>query len=813
MSVEFVVEHAARPEYSIDPLEQRLADLICVPPEIAEPQRELLHNVVDKALQTATTEHEKQSIYLTGRHLEWLYLGQPGDPLPEGMIIKVDKTTSARSLEYDSRLGFSSTCAQASRYKFDRLGFTDINKMTNDHIDSQVAEIKETLEPLIKRSSSYQLLSSFNVESPATPSEKPLDPYWRRIYEQQAEQGVRERFGLTPKQPILRGSPADSALRKELWRLDDMTIPVTEAQSKKDGLTRAREYFAGKLVDTYLQAYNSSTDRQNLIDDLVANGNKRGRFDRFLYSTAATLAQEFDGDNVLDNNMAKALLHGFMAEIFDDRTACVTYPEFLQKAMEYATNDSLTAGLRMALYDKFESSRAYLIRPVGEEVSSDHLDPAMAHPEHSSQPGFMTRGTYERNRQMLVGHVAQGEVQSFRFMQLQTPRRGELPLSAPNTDLTIQLLPADIKQEPFIPGYRLVSRNNDQFGFQKEEADPYASTSHIIIPQDKRDALVETYKKLGLNQLAAALPAVLGVETLTQSIAAHSDYPMPTSVGPTSYSDLPERRYDELPSSFIANSLDAFAALVRGGRLQLQCTGAAHFLKLSLQEVFGVQSATTTGGIVLEKSNPVITRIEHEQTAFSHEGRTYILDATPSTQDGSLSPNSLHSTQYIEEQGLLRSWIARLRPRKATEIIESPLSAKLDDFQKKSEELEQQASTQTSSPYEKTEAERQQALKNTRRSLETHLGVILNIRQREELLRRLVQLPEADPIRRTLMTVSQASVGRANLSDVVELQKYIETYREAPEALRQKARVATYNPELVSLLGNSAANLSRHLAQ
>jgi hypothetical protein len=111
----------------------------------------------------------------------------------------------------------------------------------------------------------------------------------------------------------------------------------------------------------------------------------------------------------------------------------------------------------------------------------------------------------------------------------------------------------------------------------------------------------------------------LTVSQLAQNISQTNKYSLPSK---TQLTEIPD-------------TIAGYAEQVKNGKLLMQCVGSSNFMKLSLENAFGIGSAGVIGGTELPSHGRRISAIGHQQTTFvdPETSQQYILDATSSSND------------------------------------------------------------------------------------------------------------------------------------------------------------------------------------
>ncbi|HSX15174.1 MAG TPA: hypothetical protein VLF40_00075 [Candidatus Saccharimonadales bacterium] len=337
--------------------------------------------------------------------------------------------------------------------------------------------------------------------------------------------------------------------------------------------------------------------------------------------------------------------------------------------------------------------------------------------------------------------------------------------------LTTQYEMEDAGKLPFIPGAVLVGANRyGEYYFSPADKDPYA-TCRVPISGRHQRKLVRRYRELGLDSLATRVDSYsdLTVEALREAIEAESEYLMTDKYIGSIYN--PEKM-----------RLDDFKDFVIGGRAQLQCTGAHNFLRLSLEVAFGRGCCGSVSGHLFSGPASRITEEKHIQTTFAHKGYTYILDATPS------------SNEYLAPSARSRS-----DHNAGAQASFTPDYVDVGVHKLSSVQVEAISATTVEEVKEPTAAEKLGAVAV---GLNKQLCVYFDVPNVDVLYERLHKLPEDDPIRRTLKEILRAADNGvvASLEILEEVKRYVDRYTQNDKATLDRYGLRQYDADLTRML-------------
>lgn len=723
--------------------------------------------------------------------LDWHYFAKPNDPLPEGLVMTADSDGDLHlSLDYrlphiDGGLGYVD-------HALNSAGLRDNMRPYLQEMTDREPAIKEAIRSLIMSSADYQLLNSFD-DSIIKPAQAPLPPYWRQIREQQIELSLRERYGYSPNEPVYLNSPMQFELRRELYRLDEETALSTEDPDNSSGaLQRACTYLTPFVARAYEDEYVAGEKKFGRIvyepgdgTYILGEDEELGDAVHDLWELSKAAAEELSSNIFIGDERLKYLVMDFVSVAIDkilDPRATEPYRTVLEEAVNEAV-EHITENLyelirpsEMNIAYGFNES-AIIMRAPNSEAFSQRLFDSLRHQSlgrDSWSSVFRSTSELASEAQLWQEENLQiGKVEKYRPMNYRTSARlvqdriRSEPVGSRSTeeDLVIDLsFPNDPYAVPFIPGYQLVSISPfyDRYGFRVDpEGDPYQECK-VVINKARKETLANSYRSVGLVELAQHLEATpkLTVSQLTEFIRSASTYnaPIHTTGGMSG---------DHFTSNFTrVDYFSDFSKIVRDGKLFVQCTGVANFLKHSLQIAFGPNCAALIGGKVIKSSSETISNTGHAQTVFVHNNRQYILDSTPaySLSNGSDEPIGTDTEHY-------RNRRAPLAPKLALADHDQKTATALP---KSGKTLDERVSDLITSLVERAK-------------------VAFNLPDEEKLFKALVELPQSDPARMTFELLLQFQRGKHDLEDINRKSDYIEHCSEASQDSRDRLGFGQYS--------------------
>lgn len=742
---------------------------------------------------------------LTGHILDWELFGKRGDRLPPGLIWTYGNTLG-RSLTYDPRNWFSASCRSASQRRLDDLGCDSLLSAATQDIESRRGEIHETVSGLIMSSPEYRLVQSFNMQLPPESKDMPLLPFFRIIRERQIEEDVKFQYGI--QGAIDARSVAATSLKRRLqWLDDEVMLRKTTAELRDDTLVRARQFFGQKVFDECGRAYNREaldrfdikhSEHSSYLVIRLKEGHKDpegfdyvGGCRDYTFEAAEALTYELSeaGTNT-QRWIGKEFLDYFMMRLLDPRTS-MSYDMII----EYAIEETSAWMLKCFINDMTssvsytDSLPVYLRLPEGEEMLDTlYMSSGKAHSTwheaHSKGLGFTTAEEIARKERILTGEILRRPRDDSKPRLIQSySRNTQIPRIYPKNDLRLRLTAETFRHgaDPHIPGYKLASRNGDEYGFVRDNVDPY-TRADIPLSEHQKELLSDQYSQLGLHQLAKSVNGRqnLTVDSLVDLIRDASYYPRPAKLRPHYQSN------DEgLPEHFEARQLSDFQQLVKEGVLQVQCNGSAKFLQLSLEAAFGRGAADIAVGNLIGNSK-YINASGHAQTTFVYKDHIYLLDATPFSG--------------VRGQGRRFGFWGNGQ-------AEPPSTVTLATIPEVPEQPE--AKPLKADPSEL----RKQRLASLQHALELQLSVLLGVRDRQGLHKKVASLNSADPVRRTLGIFLRAPKDQLTAEDIENLSMYLEQYKKAPADVLAQMRVPAYDAATLDSLIEPVRQLGWHFRE
>ncbi|MBP7807587.1 hypothetical protein KA047_03775, partial [Candidatus Saccharibacteria bacterium] len=224
------------------------------------------------------------------------------------------------------------------------------------------------------------------------------------------------------------------------------------------------------------------------------------------------------------------------------------------------------------------------------------------------------------------------------------------------------------------------------------------------------------------------------------------------------------------------HELRDFGGLVQDKKLYLQCTSAATFLKRSLELGFEHGAVGSVSGKTIDPHSRIIHAAGHVQVTFLHEGRLYILDATPALD---IPISEAYEPLEAAEDYEREQQPATIPP------LEIP-----DRTQEVGEYFEQ--------PDITPEAE----IAGLYTSLQQQLKIVFEQSDVAGVEKQIIKLAKHDPMRRMYESFARYQSGRVGPEQAGDLAAYISGCSASPEATRRKLGLHRYTPEFLEQLAS-----------
>lgn len=769
----------AQPEVEgLTELEQKLLDAITPPEHLRQEWLRQLSEIQQKIELIQLTQAQRDAVRAGITNMCWVDLN-PNQELPPELCLYVprrsdDSRDQRQQLRVGPRPDLKGT--PELQYLF-RDKFKGLRDERQKFFESRRSEIEPILADLIRSGPQYAFLKTFDIEQPAI-TDQPLNQHWRRIRENQIEEDIRHRFGIPKGEHIPLHSEADRELRKSFQGLDSETMPRKE-EEKIGGLTKFRAWLKTQLKywmdDTELKKLGEPIDfRSELVDEdgegeeytiqiVISKSGEQEAFDIDEWSKALCEDERPHGgyysDTGFDEDLAYHMVHNLdqarsVGELLELAVQETVATHAFQRAIDSNVRLSLLR-LRGDVYPASPNPNGNNIeletgrKEVG-VVNKDRLiadlDRHMGSVERREHPDGINR---------IISHTPASRNFPFR-----TNKPVDLVINFSHNTQFAGITGSE-GLVPVIPGFETVAKDGPRWMFTKSEADPYQGSANITIESEHVRDLADTYDSLGLHALADSLRTSgdVSVADLVKLVRANSDY-----------------TFDRAFYMFDLDSLDNFSQAVQNGRLQVQCSGAAAFLGMSLEKVLPESMCTQISGLVLNAStNGRIDGASHAQILLGYKGQQYILDATPPAPEG---------LDVTAGEGF---------DRMANTVRDEP--KELPDKPKPLKKIESEKPIPLEIVLEESE---ELLIESVRKRVQEVLRQVFNAPNDQALYQLAIGLKEGDPIRQSLAAVLRLQPGQTVLVEGV--LDYLETYSKANASLIKNAGLPQYDPALISLL-------------
>jgi hypothetical protein len=745
--------------------------------------------VVANMKDAATSERDKEDIRHFGEYNLWAMKGYDAEP-PESVVAIRHASSPLLKIERNPQV-FTDADEDRIFNKYDRE--SKINKATWPRIQGLYdndEKVKGCLEEIVSESPVYKFLESLSIESPHDPEDRPLNNLERAVREAQATHETKRQFGMEPNDNIRAGTDAARVLQRKTIGLDDERIAEKTINSADRSIEPIKRYLA-------------DTVRTRLPDNGWDNGLEDEPFELAIVGNFYTLRsenpalEEIDIPTIHSYKLARVVRESFGSEGLDGRIDELTVRNAILGIVrrEFETSEQLLDFVQAATarriysdevtldhsapsitkpltgikiydqetYDREEkahnASREALERAESsynkalENAAERAWDWSFGLQDHTEGPKtaselinapdfdidssfvFDTKESIEKDEAKAVGTVVGFESDGINRLIQATDKNRGLPPAKGSADLVFVTDNAAgfVAQDPQIPGYELSAHTNDVYEFTKGQHDPYVDCG-VAIPPDGRQALAEEYQVLGLTKLSQDVLRAdqFTVSDLAKAIQGNSEYYVPSEI----------IRVSEDPE------FADFQPFVKDSKVQLQCSGASHFLKLSLNKVFGESTSEVVNGLSFADSGQVTLGSTHGQTQFEHNGETYILDATPDRASSELA--------------------GQMEMPKPEVIVEQTPEEKLNlQFER----------------------------------LERNLTAVFKTASTRELHTMLSALPDHDPSRQAL----EITAGLKSSQEAADFQEYLSELKQAvtnKDSRLKQLGIGKYSVEMLDLLSN-----------
>jgi hypothetical protein len=743
-------------------------------------ERQQLGDFVTERIGVAPTPYAAEVLTAVGGILEWQLFGKPGDPLPPGLIKVVNDDMRGMTVQEDPR--YAPGLFHGLLRDWDQAALGPILDTRSQRRAEQYDNLYPHMVGIFASTPLGKRLASFVENIPIAQEEKPLPAYMVVAKAELARKALANRYNVQPPRNVETDARTRTSYRPIRARIENETMLQPTAHNEEDtALTAARTYVTGLIQRAFamqdqsvrVQGMPYFEDQAN-IWRLTVPTNK-GLKEVGLKLFLAPVINEMYGPADCRLEDIEEIAYNVAADVF--RNTTIPYAQLLETRLrqnfDTDSHPVMSAMKGSEAYWSFELHNR-LKRPAGDAISyQQYLELSMHNPRNAFADqvasGF-TINLASREEVDALASIKTGTVRvapkyngtGLRLMFLQTRDEAVAGQPVGGTPLVITLDDmARSKKDPFIPGFKLVSRSD--YGSAAEtlkyefmpadEGDPYAAC-HVPVPAEGQATLLKAYDYLGMDGLAEKIRSnpSLTVDQLKLYIQQESVYIYPPRSSGWSGGD------EKLPM---------FKSSVKDGKFETQCSGAAYFMKCSIDAAFGPGNAMVVGGDTIAMGNTLLDKAGHNQVSLSLEGSHYFIDSTPGSPPSPLNAQPPKSTGRV--------------------ALTQPSIVPTEYFKQLAADVQLES-----------------ALAEGKQALEGELLHVFKAATTDELYDKLVRLSDEDPILRSVRCLYQAN--KTGHTDRQELDGTLTLLHRL---------IANENPEAVRNLGWSgySANLLKLVAQ
>lgn len=765
----------------LSPNERVLLDIIVSIHEDRQPFREDFKRAIQDVADTCVDPDSKEAIESVGSFMEWQLFALPGEEVPEGIGF-----SGSTEISYMNPVTESMKRSAGVRISADRQVDLIRQEVYRNSFNTD-RKIADAIEDIAKEQPTYQLLHSLATETPE-PKDLPLTLAQRMLRESQIEEDVRRNHGLG-REVLIRTNPgAYSDLSRQLYHLDDET--AKRHKPEDDDSRRA-------LVSFFIDCSN---------DLIVDNGDSFRIVGLFNEGGGPILATTTNGNDIDINGELRFILSNETRKL-NGRGRIFEQATFLYNAARKLTNPYYNDTPSVEVLDLALGSFSYLdlmsrhwagVRPdvlaylYGVNIpiieTANIPESALFYNGLDIKPQVVPMASVENRQSEKTGMVLDYTKSAARHMILQSGFKPGLPEFTNECDL---LFVADQdgpfwaegvpineqRHQPYIPGFKLVAHDNGKYYFRQSGIDPYNGSAFVDVALDRVNQLADECERIGYSHLANRLKSKnnWSLHDVETAIKETSDYTFDDQWNIINSDDDHEVDFTD------------FAQLTsEEGRLQVQCTGAAAFFKLSSQILFPDNNSVILGPGYSIEPYGYIGGNTHVQVLLNLHGEQYVVDSTPSRLTG-----------------------------------EASLEAKdRDEIQARSERekpvLEDKADN-TANIISDTETKRRDDANGQLANLPSRLNSLLKAHFKlpngehsdNEMYKRVVGLKKsADPIRKTMSLFKRSQSGHDVAAEIDETIAYIDRLIGADRNTIRRLGIPKYSPVLLGSLRDIVATLS-----
>ena len=761
----------------------------------------------------AVTDWQFASLDIVRSGFSWRYLGDIGTRLPEAYVLtpdsNPDKANRTSPAVHPMLLKGFDVAHTENRVMYHPRMRKVADVIQND-LGGRIPEIDQVLRQLVLQSDEVQFLRSFAQNAEKTKYTS-LNPFWRYVRERSIEDDIQCRYGLQPDDILQTGTPAWREYHTRVHALDDEQI-LSKVKDPQDPLERLKKFFVpfievgadGRGTNVKITGFKKRDNEFNCWTEVQLQGSFLGSVNlvELTDRAASEFRLQFGKQDERADRIYQFFIMHFINQLFLDKT---TDLDILINECADRTAGIIRGRLFGALYslDLPEGPNDGLFNDL---LRADKAGtPFLSYDDYSEkyrEASITAHPSWERqgeNKSSLINYEdssLDATLIQARNIRRSTGRIGlinsETTVDTPH--LSVQKPEITLEMKELFPGAtlsilgytamrRLIGGDRMQITYVHDpENDPY-NTCAIPIDSRRLEQLCEIYESIGLDKTVQAIKrkSNLTVDELTNILSATNKY----------------RNADEESYKSVIMEVDTFQDFkdqIQEGVLHYQCSGAATFLGMSLEVLFPNYTSTRISGYTIPSEAGSSEFMSHAQVFFPHEGKKYVLDATPSNGG---------PARGFHFRDVLRNWLQT--GSKSTKVISTDTSedVKVDDNKPKS--LFEVAERNSNHIPEKTPTELHA---NTLRRVESLLQVTLDT-TKKDFYKTVARLSKRDPVRQAL------AAARTNLEDsdfstrINETIERLEKYLEIPANLREKLQLGHYSAEIIEQLQRELQRLSQ----
>ncbi len=704
---------------------------------------------------------------------------------------------------------FDMSSIETEAFSFPKLNH--LSGIFETEIILNFTEIDDVLKTLVLQSNEVQFLRSF--AHPALKTKlAPLSPFWRYVKERGIEDDVQRRYGLQPDDILHTGTPAWREYHTRVHALDDEQIPSMEVD-QREPLVRLKKYFEPYVEraavamghGNSLIKINSHKNENNSFTEVEMEGSVyRGiALANLTDKVSADFRERFGKHPSRADRVYQLFIQLFVDRLFSDeyesldqlisdcasRTANMIRLRLFEAHFTMNMPDGANDGLLNELLRGGKNDEAFL---SFYDYASELLATSFSsYPRWKNNNSSNVVSTSSSSNAPLDGQLVQARKPRKLGGRIGIPAvrqiTSEKNIADQLTDATIEL------EQPFphatfeLLGYTAIKHamTGDKIQVRyahNAENDPY-ETCTVPVDANRLADLCDVYESIGLVHTVQAIRKLttVTVKDLVEILSMTSVY---------------EEAGENSMTSIFAKIkyFEDFKTQIKDGRLCYQCTGAAAFLGMSLEELFPNYRSTRIDGYTIPTTVGAEGFMPHAQVVFTHEGKKYILDATPAvSNDGRVD----RRFRFRDLLSLFRRAESAHDNRTESEEIEKATQTEetLDIF----EEIKKTTPQIKVETGDETKA-------NAQKRVESILQVILDT-SKKDLYKTIARLSKRDPLRQAIaasrIPIDDPTYSTRLTSTIEQLEKY----KDIPAKLRDKHQFGHYASDIIEQLQRELGRL------